>query len=289
MLRPFELVEPTSLSETFGCLEHHGEEAKVYAGGSELLVAMRLGLLHSKMLVNIKHVPGMDQLELENGSLRVGSLVTHRRVETSALVRERFPLIARMESKVANVRVRNVGTLGGNLAFAEPHSDPATLFLVYGAEVVLQSSRGQRRIPLSEFFVGPYETVMEPAEILVEIRIPSFPQGMKGAYIRWGVLERPALNVAVGARLAEDRLLEAVRVAVGCVGPIPIRLQQLEESLRGMELSAAYQHIGSSGTAVRQWLAPVSDIFGSDDYKVYMVKTLLQRALRQAVEGDDHG
>jgi len=289
MLRSFELVEPTSLPEASACLEHYGEEAKLYAGGSELLLVMRLGLLRPKVLINIKPIPGLDRLELESGQLMLGSLVTHRKLEISALVSEKFPLIARMESKVANVRVRNVGTLGGNLAFAEPHSDPATLFLVYEAEVVIQSHQRQRRIPLSDFFLGPYETVMEPTEILREIRIPPMPQGMRGAYIKWGVLERPTLNVAVGARLAEGKWLEAVRAAVGCVGPKPLRLVQLEESLRGLELSAADQYIAKSQEVLKKLLKPVSDIYGSGDYKAYMVKTLLRRALRQAVEGNSHG
>lgn len=289
MLRPFELVEPASLSETFGCLEHYGAEAKLYAGGSELLLALGMGSIRSTVLINIKRVPGMDHLELQNGHLKIGSLVTHRKVETSALVKERFPLIAQMESKVANVRVRNIGTLGGNVAFAEPHSDPATLFLIYEAEVVLQSTKGQRRVPLSEFFLGPYETVMEPTEILMEIRIPSLPPGMKGAYIKWGVLERPTLNVAVGVQLTEGRVVEAVRLAVGCVGPMPMRLRELEDSLRGMELAAACQRLANSGGVFRDKLEPVGDLYGSEDYKVYMTKTLLQRALQQAVEGDQHG
>lgn len=281
MFRPFELVEPTTLSEAFGCLETYPEEARVYAGGSELLLVMRLGLLHPKFLVNIKNIPGMDRLELENGDLKLGSLVTHRTLEVSPLVKEKFALIAQMESKVANVRVRNVGTLGGNLAFAEPHSDPATLFLIYEAQVSLQSNQGRREVPLDKFLIGPYETVMEPSEILTEVRIPALPHGMKGAYIRWGVLERPTLNVAVGVRQGNDGVLDSVRIAVGSVGPVPMRIQELEESLRGMNVVVACAHIANSGAMLRERLAPVSDIHGSEEYKVYMTKTLLQRVLCQ--------
>src|SRR5215475_5532790 len=178
MFRPFELIEPSSVAEAIGCLEAHPDDARIYAGGSELLLVMRLGLLHPRLLVNIKRIPGMDRLELQNGSLKIGPLVTHRTLETSPLIKERFALISQMESKVANVRVRNVGTLGGNLAFAEPHSDPATLFLIYEARLTVQSSKGTRKVPLDKFFTGAYETAMEPSEILTQIQVPVLPEGM---------------------------------------------------------------------------------------------------------------
>ena len=282
MFRPFELVEPSSVAEAIGCLEANPDDARIYAGGTELLLVMRLGLLHPKLLVNIKSIPGMDRLELHNGDLKLGPLVTHRALEVSPLIREKFTPIAEMESKVANVRVRNVGTLGGNLAFAEPHSDPATLFLIYEAQLTLQSSRGTRQVSLDKFFVGPYETAMQPNEILTEIRIPALPPGMQGAYIRWGILERPTLNIAVGVRKEKDGLLDSVRIAIGSVGPVPMRLQELEDSLRGMDVAAACVHVANSGAFLRERLAPVSDIHGSEEYKIYMTKTLLQRALREA-------
>ncbi len=286
MFRPFELVEPTSVAEAIACLEAYPDDARVYAGGSELLLVMRLGLLHPKLLVNIKNIPGMDRLELENGHLKIGSLVTHRRLEVSPLIKEKFALIAQMESKVANIRVRNVGTLGGNLAFAEPHSDPATLFLIYEAMVTVQSSRGQRDVALDEFSIGSYETVMGPSEILTEIRVPALPQGMRGAYIRWGVLERPTLNVAVAVQRAQDGTLDSVRIAVGSVGPLPMRMREIEEALRGASVDAACAHIAESGALLRDLLTPVSDIHGSEEYKIYMTKVLLQRALRESAGGE---
>jgi len=282
MFRPFELVQPASVAEAITCLEAYPDEARVYAGGSELLLVMRLGLLHPKLLVNIKNIPGMDRLVLDNGDLSIGSLVTHRRLEVSPLIREKFPLIADMESKVANIRVRNVGTLGGNLAFAEPHSDPATLFLIYEARVIVQSSKGTRKVPLDKFFTGAYETAMEPSEILTEIQVPALPEGMNGSYIRWGILERPTLNVAVGVKKTQNGLLESARIAIGSVGTVPMRIPELEGSLRGMEIAAACAHVGTSGALLRERLAPVSDLHGSEDYKIYMTKTLLQRALREA-------
>ena len=282
MFRPFELVEPSSIAEAIACLEANPDGARIYAGGSELLLVMRLGLLHPKFLVNIKRIPGMDRMELQNGNLKIGPLVTHRTLEISPLIKEKFALIAQMESKVANVRVRNVGTRGGNLAFAEPHSDPATLFLIYEAQLTVQSSRGTREVPLDTFFIGAYETVMEPSEILTGIQVPALPAGMMGAYIRWGVLERPTLNVAVGVKKGPDGLLESARIAIGSVGPVPMRMPELEDSLRGMDIAAGCAHVANSGPLLRERLTPVSDIHGSEEYKIYMTKTLLQRALREA-------
>src|SRR5215475_5775485 len=282
MFRPFELIEPSSVAEAIGCLEAHPDDARIYAGGSELLLVMRLGLLHPRLLVNIKRIPGMDRLELQNGNLKIGPLVTHRTLEISPMIKEKFALIAQMESKVANVRVRNVGTLGGNLAFAEPHSDPATLFLIYEARVMVESSRGTKEVPLGKFFTAAYETVMQPSEILTGIQVPALPAGMMGAYIRWGVLERPTLNVAVGVKRGQDGLLESARIAIGSVGPIPMRMLELEDSLRGMDITAACAQVANSGPLLRARLAPANDIHGSEEYKIYMTKTLLQRALRDA-------
>ena len=282
MFRPFELIEPSSVAEAIGCLEAHPDDARIYAGGSELLLVMRLGLLHPRLLVNIKRIPGMDRLELQNGNLKIGPLVTHRTLEISPMIKEKFALIAQMESKVANVRVRNVGTLGGNLAFAEPHSDPATLFLIYEARVMVESSRETKEVPLDKFFTAAYETVMQPSEILTGIQVPALPAGMMGAYIRWGVLERPTLNVAVGVKRGQDGLLESARIAIGSVGPIPMRMLELEDSLRGMDITAACAQVANSGPLLRERLAPANDIHGSEEYKIYMTKTLLQRALREA-------
>ncbi|MCH8992200.1 MAG: FAD binding domain-containing protein [Acidobacteria bacterium] len=157
MLRPFRLHEPTSVNDAVSLLGQFGDEAKAYSGGTELLLAMKEGMLRYSHLVNVKTVSGLDELsyDAENGLLSIGSAVTHRAVELSAQVHDRFPLIAEAESKVANVRVRNVGTIGGNLCFAEPHSDPATFLLLYDSLVETQGSRGQRTFPLADLTLGP--------------------------------------------------------------------------------------------------------------------------------------
>ena len=149
MLSPFELCEPGSAAEASALLAHHGEAARLYAGGTELILAMKEGLIHYDYLVNVKPIPGLAGVRLEpDGTLRIGAATTHRSLERDPSVRERFPALARMEADVANVRVREVGTLGGNLCFAEPHADPGTLLQVYDARAKIEKSGGQRIVPL---------------------------------------------------------------------------------------------------------------------------------------------
>ena len=151
MLRPFRLHEPETVADAVGLLGQYGEEASLYAGGTELLLAMKEGLLRYGHLINVKTVGGLSGLTYDEGAgvLRIGSGVTHRTLERSAIVAADFPLIAQTEGGVANVRVRNVGTIGGNLCFAEPHSDPGALLLLYNATVTAQGTSGPRSMPLS--------------------------------------------------------------------------------------------------------------------------------------------
>ncbi len=162
MLMPFELCEPASVGEASALLARHGDAARVYAGGTELLLAMKEGLAHYDYLVNVKTIPGLSGVRLgTGGALHVGAVMPHRVLERDPVARERFPALARMEGDVANVRVREVGTLGGNLCFAEPHSDPGTLLQVYDATVRLERAGGARTVPVERLFVGPFETCLE--------------------------------------------------------------------------------------------------------------------------------
>src|SRR5713226_6759912 len=156
MLRRFRLEEPESVKDASDLLAQHGESAKLYAGGTELLLAMKEGLIHYERLVNVKKVPSLDGIKVDDGSIHIGALSTHRQLAESSVLRERLPAFVRMESHVANIRVREVGTLGGNLCFAEPHADPGTLLLVYDASVALAQEGGTRTLALEQFFVGPF-------------------------------------------------------------------------------------------------------------------------------------
>ncbi|MGH7826028.1 MAG: FAD binding domain-containing protein, partial [Candidatus Binatia bacterium] len=234
MIESFFLHQPASLPAALSILAECPEDARVLAGGSELILLLKTGVASTKHVVNIKKIPGLGHLDYDPRSeiLRIGALVTHRALEKSEVVRQHFPLIVEMERRLANVRIRNVGTLAGNIAFAEPHADPGTLLLAYDGTVRLRSLEGERTVKIGDFFVDYYETILRRNEILTEIEIPKLSETCKGEYVRFCPGERPIAGVAVFLEWKNGACTDA-RVALGCVGPKPIRATELEETLNG--------------------------------------------------------
>src|SRR5215813_2982218 len=282
MLRPFELSEPTSVAEASELLARHGDAARIYAGGTELILAMKEGLVHYEHLVNVKTIPGLAGVRLDAGTLRLGAATSHRALERDPLVRQHFPAVARMEADVANVRVREVGTLGGNLCFAEPHADPGTLLQVFDATARIEKQGGARTIAVEQLFVGPFETCLEGDELLTEIVVPPLPARSAGAYRKFGFLERPSVGVAVAVALDDGHVADA-RIAVGCVGPIPQRMPEAEALLRGRGLDEASANLGEAGRRAARAAEAVSDLHGAADYKEHLVGVLLRRAFDEAL------
>jgi carbon-monoxide dehydrogenase medium subunit len=282
VLPPFEIHQPGTVAEAAALRARLGEGAALYAGGSELLLAMKEGLGAFEHLIDVKTVDGLRGLDVgEDGALAIGATVTHREIEHAPLVRERFPLLAEMTRQVANVRVRAVGTLGGNLCFAEPHSDPPAALLVHGAAVVLEGPRGARRLPLADFLVGPYETALHPDEVLVRVEVPAPPPGAAGAYLKFGMHERPTVGAAVLLVPDGHGAVAEARVAVGCVGPMPARLAGIEAALGGARLEALAAGFPPAAEAGED-LDAVSDLHGSAGYKRAMAGVFVERALRLA-------
>ena len=287
MLRPFRLHEPTTVEEATSLLADLGDAARPYAGGTELLLAMKAGVLAYDHLVNVKTVAGLDAIAFDGGSLRIGSAVTHRELEASAALRDRFELLAGVERRVANVRVRNVGTLGGNLCFAEPHSDPGTALLLYDAQVEVAGPRGRRTIAVEELATGPYETALEDDELLTRIDVPELPAGMAGVYLKFGYHQRPTLGVGVAVKLGGGArpAIEEVRVALGSVSPRPLRLRNVEDRLRGCSTAdAGALAAAEAGELAAAASEAVDDLHGSAEYKRHVTKVYLGRALEQAIE-----
>src|SRR5207249_8485921 len=171
MLGSLRLLQPTTVSEASAALDELGESTKIYAGGAELLLLMRHGLVRAESLIDVKNIARLHNLTWDGQALRIGACVTHRTLETAPIMLEHAPTFAYAESQVANVRVRNQGTLGGNLCFNDPHSDPGTVLLVHDASVTVGSRSGERQIPLSDFLVEMYSTALERDEVLLDIRI----------------------------------------------------------------------------------------------------------------------
>ncbi|HMF47618.1 MAG TPA: FAD binding domain-containing protein [Candidatus Saccharimonadales bacterium] len=286
MLQSLQLIQPTTVRDASQALADYGEKAKIYAGGAELLLLLRNGLLQSEVLVDVKKIARLHRVELDDGVLRIGACMTHHALETSKLVREHAPVLAYAESQVANIRVRNQGTLGGNLAFNDPHSDPGTVLLIHNASVLVGNDKDERRMALDDFFVDMYLTALGPGDLLLEIEIPALPAGMTSAYQRLHRYQRPTLGVAVGARMSNEAV-EDIRLAVGCVGPIAQRLTELEAKITGTKPAEAKRIVAEAKNYLRGLLRPVDDLLGSADYKLYMTGVMLVDALEQVAREEN--
>lgn len=281
MLRRFRLEEPESVQEAADLLSRYGDSAKVYAGGTELLLAMKEGLVHYERLINVKQLKGLNEVKLDNGTVSVGALCTHHQLETTPLLKERLPALVELEKNVANVRVRQAGTIGGNLCFAEPHADPGTLLLALGATMVAQRSSSRREIAAADFFIDAYETCLAADEVLSEIRIPA-PAAKSGiAYLKFGYLERPSVGVAIALTLNGG--ISDAKIAVGCAGPAPKRVAEAEAMLKGKSIEEATRNLASAGQVAGRAAQAISDLHGAQDYKEHIVGVLLKRAFQRAV------
>jgi carbon-monoxide dehydrogenase medium subunit len=275
------LLRPSSLDEACRELERLGERAAVYAGGAELLLLIRNGLAEPELLVDIKAIEHLHALYWDGVALHIGATVTHHTIESNPLIARHAPTLQRAEHYVANIRVRNQGTIGGNLCFADPHADPGTVLMVHDAEVSVESANGGRTLRLEDFVVGTYATALNPGEILAEVIVPPLPAGWSAAFARVERFSRPTANVAVAVRMDGDRVAEA-RLCVGCIGPKALRIRQIERGVAGLRIEEAGQHISDSAHLIEEILNPVDDLLGSADYKVHIAGVLLRRTLVRA-------
>jgi aerobic carbon-monoxide dehydrogenase medium subunit len=280
MISPFTLHQPESVEAACSLLAEYGQEAKILAGGSELILLMKAGLASLGHLIDIKAIRGLDRIHFdsESGTLHVGALVTHRALELSPVVREHFPLVVEMESHIANVRVKNVGSLAGNLSFAEPRADPGTLLLAYGAKVRTRSASGERTIEISDYFVDYYKTALNEDEIITEIEIPKLGESFSGTYVRFCPGERPSAAVALLLEWG-DGSCQSLRLVMGCVGPRPIRGQDFEEGFKGKSTQEILAKAEQAAEQAALVCDPMQDFWGGVDYKRQVVKSLILRAL----------
>jgi len=281
MLRRFRLEEPETIAEASELLSRFGESAKVYAGGTELLLAMKEGLVQYERLINIKKLQNLREAKADDGMISIGALCTHHELETSPVLRHKLPALHRLEQNVANVRVRQAGTLGGNLCFAEPHADPGTLLTALGATMVAEKASGRREISAEDFFVDAYETSLQGDELLTEIRIAAPEEHFRSAYLKFGYLERPSVGVAVAFKLNGGGLTD-VKIAVGCAGPSPRRVREAEALLNGKSKEEAQRSLAQAGQVAGRASQAISDLHGSQDYKEHIVGVLLKRAFQSA-------
>jgi aerobic carbon-monoxide dehydrogenase medium subunit len=282
-LSRFEIHQPASVMEASQMLGHHGDDAAIYAGGTELLLAMRHRALTYSHLIDLKVIPGLNAIATRDGAIEIGAACTHRTIEQSTLVREKQPVFAELESQVANIRVRATGTLGGNLCFAEPHSDPATMLLVLGATVRIEGASGAREIPIEKLIAGAYANHLAPGEILTRIIVPSAKTNHRAAYMKFQIHERPTLGLGLWLEASDDgRTFTAARVAAGCVSPSPSRSAAAEELLIGPRAEVE-KRLPEAATLIADGADLVDDHEGSAEYKRHLIGVFLRRTFHKAV------
>jgi len=280
----FDYFAPSTLPEAIALLQQHGEDAKILAGGHSLIPLMKLRLAEPAYLIDINRIGGLAYIKEEEGELRIGALTREADLDASALVRARYPLLADTARVIADPLVRNMATVGGNLAHADPANDHPATMLAYGARVVATGPRGERIIPITDFFVGLFATALAPDEILTEIRIPMPSPRSGGAYVK---LERKVGDyataaVAVQITLDAAGVCQYAGVGLTAVDSTPIKAARAEAALRGRPLDDA--NIRAAAQIASEECDPTADLRGSAEYKRAMVKELTKRALTKARE-----
>ena len=270
--------------EATALLARLGEDAKVLSGGQSLIPLMKLRLASPAHVVDINGIPGLAYIREADGFLRIGGLTRESELEESDLIRTRYPLLHDTSKVVADPVVRNLATVGGNLAHGDPANDHPATMLALGAEVVAVGAKGERRLPIASFFTGPFATSLKPDEILVEIRVPLPPARSGGAYLK---LERKVGDfataaVAVQLTLSAGGTCDQVGIGLTNVGLTPIKAERAEAALRGKRPDEAT--IKAAAQAAAAASQPAEDLRGSVEYKRDIVRVLTARALRRALE-----
>ena len=280
----FEYLNPSQISEAIAMLQKHGEEAKILAGGHSLIPAMRLRLSEPDYLIDINGIEGMDYIREDGGQLRIGALTRETELEDSEVIRGKYPLLLDTVKMIADPSVRNLATVGGNLAHGDPGNDHPATMLALRAVVEVEGPNGSREIEIDDFFPDFFTTAMEPDEILTEIRIPSPPPGSGGAYLK---IERKVgdyATAAVACQLNIDSTGTIQHIGLGLtnVGSIPIRASSSEELLKGKNSNDNL--IEEAGRLSAADSEPMDDLRGSAEYKRALVDELTQRAIKLSLQ-----
>lgn len=279
---PFAFEKPTTSIDAIEAVGESGD-GMFYSGGTELLLAMKMRVIHVERLVDIKGVPGLDRIKLNDANeIEIGSRCTHKKISENAVIRECAPALAALCANVANVRVRSVGTIGGNLCFGEPHADPPTMLAALDARLALQGPSGTRTVRADDFIRSELETVREPNELLTMIVFPR-PTGPV-TYRRFKHGERPSVNVAMAWSMeARSSTIRAARVRVGALGSRPQTLKVVEDALKGRPIADVRSAIAAVLAEALDELDVNDDRHGGADYKRHLAGVLLLRNAEEAM------
>jgi carbon-monoxide dehydrogenase medium subunit len=283
MTGSFDYRVPASLDEAVEVLEGYGDDARPIAGGTALVILMKQRLVRPAVLVSLRKIDELRGIAKSNGSLRISAMTSHREAEISPLVRAHAPLLAEALRHVATIRIRNVATLGGNLAHADPNQDPPVALIALGAQVTLRGRGGERTLNLEELFSDYYETVLDGAELITSILIPESSPGMGAAFLKFlprSMEDYATISAAATIELDAGGEVSAARVAVGSAASVPVRARAVEAAVLGQSPTDNVLH--AAAAEVRGEVDPIPDARGTAEYKCDMAEVFVRRALADA-------
>jgi len=283
-MKPFGYVAAKNAEHAVALLAQYGANAKILAGGTDLLADLKFSAHSPDVIVDISRAADLKGIGMTEAGLRLGALTTHTEIMQSALIREQLPALIEAAATIGAVQTRNLGTLGGNLVTCVPSMDSGPTLLALEAEVTIAGPSGQRRIPLSDFFVGPRKTCLAPADLLVDIVIPKANIGKPTAFQKFGLRKGQALALvnAAASFWPKKGAFSAVRIALGAVAPTVIRAPKAEAFLDGKAISE--DAMAEAGEIAMTEAKPISDFRASADYRRDLVAVLVKRALAAAYD-----
>lgn len=281
----FDYSEPKQLSEAVSVLAGRESDAALLAGGTDLLIMVRAGVIKPKLIVNLKQISGLTGISAENGSVRLGALTSIRSIETSALIRERLPALGEAAGCLGSLQIRHLATIGGNLCRAAPCAETAPPLIAYDAQMRLVGPDGERSIRAGEFFIAPGETSLAQGEVLTEVYVPKSPPRSGAAYLRHSVrpvMDLAVVNVAVFVALDGSRQsITDSRIVLGSVAPTPIRARRAEQALNGQPLLETT--LDQAAELAAEESQPITDVRSTEEYRRSMVRLFTRRTLDKAI------
>jgi len=280
VLRGFEYLEPNSVEEATSMLEKYGDDAKLLAGGTDLLILMKRRELIPNAVIGTKKIPGLRYIDVNHSGLRIGAMTTLRDIEKSSMVAEKCPVLLEAVMTMASVQIRARATVAGNICNASPSADTAPPLLALGSLIRVIGPKGEREIPLDSFFIGPGKTALKRGEMVAEINIP-LPSRSGGAFIKSGrtSFDLAKLNVAAVLSFNEDSCVNA-GIAIGGAAPTPLRVPEAEKELINKRLDK--KMLANAAEIAAGKTSPITDIRSTSGYRRELVKVLLRRALELA-------
>ena len=282
LLPKFEYFAPKTMEEACSLLAKYKGEARVLAGGTDLLVQMKNREVTPRYLINIKNIPDLDYIRYDDKEgLRIGALTPIEALKTSTLIRRRFSILSQAAAVLGTVQIRNRGTIAGNLCNASPAAETAPALITLAAKARIAGVAGERAVALEDFFVGPGQTVLQAGEILTEIQVPNLPPRSGGAYLKHSIKRMDIAIVGVGVVITlNGEACNDVKIALGAVASTPIRAKKAEEIIRGQGLDSELME--RAAQIASEESRPIDDIHSYAQYRKQMVKVLAKEAMKQA-------